>query len=160
MIERLQAQRACIDWAAAHLAAAQPPVVLELGLGSGRTYDHLRQSLPGARILVFDLAVNAHPACVPPDEDLVLGDVTRTLPALRPELAGRVGLVHADIGTADHELNQRIAASLAPLMATLLQADGLLLSNRQELGAIGLRALPMPDGAAVGHCFLFRRPPA
>ena len=32
--------------------------VIELGLGNGRTYDHLRERLPGRRIIAFD-RVNA-----------------------------------------------------------------------------------------------------
>ena len=41
-IRRLEAQRACLDRAAA-LIAGIDGAVLELGLGNGRTYDHLRE---------------------------------------------------------------------------------------------------------------------
>ncbi|MGH6887075.1 MAG: class I SAM-dependent methyltransferase, partial [Geminicoccales bacterium] len=41
-IRRLEAQRACLDLAAARIADLPGPV-LELGLGNGRTYDHLRE---------------------------------------------------------------------------------------------------------------------
>ena len=32
--------------------------VLELGLGNGRTFDHLRERLPGRRIVAFDRALS------------------------------------------------------------------------------------------------------
>jgi hypothetical protein len=44
-IRRLEAQRACLGYAAAQIRAIAGPV-LELGLGNGRTYDHLRELLP------------------------------------------------------------------------------------------------------------------
>ena len=57
--------------------------VLEIGLGNGRSYDHLRARLVGSRtILAFDFALAAHPACVPPADCLILGDMRETLPAL------------------------------------------------------------------------------
>ena len=54
-IRRLEAQRACLDRAAA-LVRGVPGPVLELGLGNGRTYDHLRARLPGRDIFVFERA--------------------------------------------------------------------------------------------------------
>ena len=59
MIDRLCAQRACLDWAAGRLARREPGLVVELGLGSGRTFDHMRQRLPARRLLVFDLELHA-----------------------------------------------------------------------------------------------------
>ena len=47
-IRRLEAQRACLALAAGRIGGLPGPV-LELGLGNGRTYDHLRELLPGAR---------------------------------------------------------------------------------------------------------------
>jgi hypothetical protein len=58
-IRRVQAQRACLD-RAAELIADVPGPVLELGLGNGRTYDHLREQLPARRIFVFERLVQAH----------------------------------------------------------------------------------------------------
>ena len=43
-IRRLQAQRACLD-RAAELVRDLPGPVVEIGLGNGRTYDHLRRRL-------------------------------------------------------------------------------------------------------------------
>ena len=49
-IRRLEAQRACLDLAA-RLIEGLEGEILELGLGNGRTYDHLRQLLPGSKNL-------------------------------------------------------------------------------------------------------------
>ena len=64
-IRRLEAQRACLNRAAA-LISGIDGTVLELGLGNGRTYDHLRELFPDREIYVCERRVAAHPACVPP----------------------------------------------------------------------------------------------
>ena len=66
-IRRLEAQRACLDQAA-RLIAELDGDVLELGLGNGRTYDHLRELCPDREIYVCERLVAAHPDCVPPAE--------------------------------------------------------------------------------------------
>ncbi len=48
--------------------------ILEVGLGNGRTYDHLRDLFPRRDIYVFERQVAAHPDCVPPDDRLFLGE--------------------------------------------------------------------------------------
>ena len=80
-IRRLQAQRSCLDDAARRIAGL-PGIVFELGLGNGRTYDHLREVLPDREIYVFERRVAAHPDCVPPDDKLFLGNVEETLPGV------------------------------------------------------------------------------
>ncbi len=59
VIRRLQAQRACLNKAAG-LVGGLPGAVLELGLGNGRTFDHLREILPGREIFVLEREVAAH----------------------------------------------------------------------------------------------------
>ena len=84
-IRRLEAQRACLELAA-DLVAGLDGEVLELGLGNGRTYDHLRKLFPHRKIYVCERTVAAHPDCVPPPELLLLGDMRETLPAAAPGL--------------------------------------------------------------------------
>ena len=79
-IRRLEAQRACLN-RAAELIRGIDGIVLELGLGNGRTYDHLRELFPDRDIYVCERRVAAHPDCVPPPERLILGDMRETLPA-------------------------------------------------------------------------------
>ena len=52
-IRRLEAQRRCLNHAASAVRAV-PGTVLELGLGNGRTFDHLRHLLPGRALFVSD----------------------------------------------------------------------------------------------------------
>ncbi len=82
------AQRACLDHAA-RLIAALPGPVLELGLGNGRTYDHLRTLLPEREIFVFERALAADLPALPDAAHLVLGDFRDTLPAARARLGAR-----------------------------------------------------------------------
>jgi hypothetical protein len=153
-IRRLEAQRACLDRAAALIAALAGPV-LELGLGNGRTYDHLRTILPGRDIFVFERAVAAHPDCVPPADRLILGDVRDTLPAARDRFAGSAALAHIDIATGETEASRALAASLAQLIAPLLRPGAVVVSE-PPLVLAGWRALELPAEVRSGRYHLYR----
>lgn len=152
-IRRMQAQRDCLSWAAAAVAG-RAGVVLELGLGNGRTYDHLRECLPGREIYVFERCVSAHPACIPPADRLFLGEVAETLPLAAARLGRSAVLVHSDLGTGDDAANAALAATVGPLLAPLLAAGGVVVSNhRYEVR--GWTALPDLPGIAPGRYFLY-----
>jgi hypothetical protein len=151
-IRRLEAQRACLDLAAARVAG-RPGVIFELGLGNGRTFDHLREKLPGRQIIVFDRQVAAHPACIPIESCLVLGDISETLPRACERYHGEVVLVHSDIGSGDEASNARIAAFLSKTLPPALAPGALVLSD-QELSLPGARSLPLPEGVKPGRYFL------
>ena len=55
-IRRVTAQRTVLDHVCGLVEALEGPV-LELGLGNGRTYDHLRALFPGRDIYVFERTV-------------------------------------------------------------------------------------------------------
>ena len=154
-IRRLEAQRACLNHAA-ELVRDIDGVVLELGLGNGRTYDHLRELFPDRDIYVCERRVAAHPDCVPPPERLVLGEMRETLPALHGRLGGRVVLAHFDVGTGDAAANLALAAELTPLIGPLLRAGAMLVAD-PRIEAPGLLALPLPGGIAPGRYHLYRR---
>lgn len=132
-----------------------PGPVLELGLGNGRTYDHLRELLPEREIFVFDRRVAAHPDCVPDAGHLFLGDILEQLPVAAARLGGTVALTHSDIGTGVAERDARMAAALGPRLKPLIRPGGLVLSD-QELSVGAWRALPLPDGVAEGRYFMYR----
>jgi len=155
LIRRLEAQRACLNLAA-EIIRDIDGVVLELGLGNGRTYDHLRELFHDRDIYVCDRRVAAHPDCVPPPERLILGDMRETLPALRCQLDGRVALVHFDVGTGDAAANLAIAAELTPHIVPLLCRGGVLVSD-PSINAPELAPLPLPDGIAPERYHLYRR---
>jgi len=156
VIERLQAQRACLDWAVQAVAAIEGPV-LEIGLGNGRTYDHLRARLAGARtILAFDLVLAAHPACVPPEDCLILGDMRATLPSLPARGIAPAALAHADIGSGETVETAARAAWLAAHLPELLHPQGIVLSD-QPLETPGLAELDPPPGTARARYHVYRR---
>ncbi|TIX46309.1 MAG: hypothetical protein E5V36_02035, partial [Mesorhizobium sp.] len=68
-IRRMTAQRDILDHVCAEVAKMEGPV-LELGLGNGRTFHHLRERLPGRRIVAFDRALAAHASSIPEAENL------------------------------------------------------------------------------------------
>jgi S-adenosyl-L-methionine methyltransferase len=154
-IRRLEAQRACLDRAAA-LIAELPGLVLEFGLGNGRSYDHLRERLPSRDIYVLDRQVAAHPACIPPADRLLLGDFRDTAPAAARRFAGQAALIHADLGSGDEAASRALAELLRPHWQALLRAGGILVSD-QPAAASGLVALGLPAGVAPGRYFFFRR---
>lgn len=154
-IRRLQAQRACLDWATGEIAR-QPGIVLELGLGNGRTYDHLRHRCGARRaIFAFDRHLAAHPACIPDNEHLVLGDFKTTLPAFATAHAHQAVMIHADIGSGDEAANVALARWLGPVLPPLA-ADGALILCDQELDTPALTKLTLPPDVPPGRYFVYR----
>lgn len=153
-IRRLEAQRACLDLAAGLIAELDGDV-LELGLGNGRTYDHLRQLFPDRTIYVCERRLAPHPDCIPPAQLLLLGDMRDTLRTARQPLGGRVALAHLDPATGDVAASRALAAELAPLILPLLRPGGVLVSEpaiaRDELSPV-----PLPESVAPGRYNLYR----
>lgn len=154
-IRRLKAQRACLNSVAEAISGLEGPV-FELGLGNGRTYDHLREILPAREIFVFEREVAAHPDCIPDDAHLFLGDFHDTLPRAAERFAGQVALIHADFGSANPGRDARLAAFIAEYLPIALRAGGLALADRDVSFTRG-EALAPPDSVAPGVYFLYRR---
>lgn len=152
VIRRLMAQRDILDLVCADLRDLDGPV-MELGLGNGRTYDHLREKLPGRRIVAFDRALAAHKGSTPEGEDLVLGEISETARAF----AGiGAALVHADIGTGYDDKDAVTLTWLPDLVASLLRPGGIAVSGL-PLDHPGLEALPLPGSVPSGRYHLYRR---
>ncbi len=154
VIRRLEAQRACLNLAAEEIRDLPGPV-LELGLGNGRTYDHLREILPDREIFVFERKVAADPDCVPDAGHLLLGDIHETLPAAVTRFGPSVALVHSDMGTGDAESNRQLAGFLAARLPGLLRPGGVVISD-QDMRLEGCAALPLPEGVKPGRYFISR----
>jgi hypothetical protein len=153
-IRRLTAQRDCLNHAAG-LIAGVDGVILELGLGNGRTFDHLRQIVPERDIYVFERQVAAHPDCVPGADRLILGDVQEGLVRRRERFAGRVALTHIDLANGDTVSSDRLFAAIAALLRPLMAPGGVIVSER-ELHATLWARLPVPDGVPHGRYWLYR----
>jgi len=154
-IRRLKAQRACLELAA-DLVGEMDGEVIELGLGNGRTYDHLRKLFPNRKIYVCERNVAAHPDCIPPAGLLLLGDMRETLPAVRSRFADRMVLAHLDAGNGDAEASKTMAGEITPLIVPLLRLNGVLVSE-PGLAAAELCALPLPAGIEPGRYNVYRR---
>ena len=154
-IRRLEAQRACLDMAAELVGGLDGPA-LELGLGNGRTYDHLRELCPDRQIYVCERRVAAHPDCVPPPEFLLLGDMRDTLRAAREWLEGRIALAHLDTASGDVAASRALAVELVPLIVPLLR-QGAVLVSEPSIAAAELARLEPPEGVAAGRYNLYRR---
>lgn len=131
--------------------------MLELGLGNGRTFDHLRERFPGRDIYVFDLEIAAHPACIPDAAHTRLGDFRETLPAFGREGRAKAVLAHADIGSPDRARDAALAAWLGPALAPVM-ASGAIVATDRALTAVDWPALPLPAGVAAGDYYMYRVP--
>ncbi len=140
MRRRLTAQIEGLNWAAGKIADLEGDV-LELGLGNGRTYDHLREILPGRRIWVIDRVLQPHPSCVPPEADFLEGEAEQMLAALKDKGA-KIALAHYDFGFGVKELDVAEGARLSPLITALMIPGGLAVSQQP---LVGLTQISGPD---------------
>ncbi len=151
MLRRLTAQRDGLNWAAEQIDALDGDV-LDMGLGNGRTFDHLREILPDRRIWVMDRVLQCHPDSTPPPEDFLQGEAE---PMLR-KLAGagpHIALAHYDFGRGIKHEDVAEAARLSPLIAKVMRPGGLLISG-QPLE--GFQPVSGPDSIAPDRYLFYR----
>ena len=67
---------------------------------------------------------------MPDAAHLILGDIRRTLPAVRARLPGPAALAHSDIGTGDAARNAALAAWLAATLPTLLAPGAWVIADQ------------------------------
>lgn len=154
------AQRDSIDLAARWLAG-EDGLIVEFGLGGGRSYSHLRERFPGREIFCFDRRVFAPPDSRPPDSHLYVGDLSLLLadPALHARFAGRAMLIHSDIGIGSPE-DSVSSHALVDRVHGWLRPRGLLLCD-QELSlepVWGLEPVDVQGHVEHAHRFhVYRR---
>jgi hypothetical protein len=153
-IARMQAQRDCLNFLKSTIDAVPGPI-FEVGLGNGRTYDHLRELFPGRDIYVFERKVAAHPDCIPPDDRLFLGEAREAILRAAAELGACGALIHTDLGTGDHVANMAMGLWLGPALDRLAAPGGYVLAN-QPLDVARWQRLPDPPGVAKDRYFLYR----
>lgn len=151
MLRRLAAQRDGLNWAAAQLAG-QPGDALDLGLGNGRTYDHMREILPDRRIWVIDRVLQCHPSSTPPKQDFLEGEAEPMLERLR-ESGARILLAHYDLGFGVKEKDVAEAARLSPMIAAIMAPGGLLISGQP---LVGFTQITGPDSIAPDRYLFYR----
>lgn len=153
-IARMKAQRDCLNFLKPAIDALPGPI-LEVGLGNGRTYDHLRDLFPGRDIFVFERKVAAHPDCIPPDDRLFLGEANESIPRAADKLGATAALIHTDLGTGDHEANVEMGRWLGPALDALAAKGSYVLAN-QTLDVARWQRQPDPPGVPEGRYFLYR----
>jgi S-adenosyl-L-methionine methyltransferase len=152
-ILRLIAQRDILNHVARDLTLPPDGAILEIGLGNGRTYSHLREVFPGRRIIAFDRTVGSHADSTPAPSDLVLGEIRDTAPALAGQGAA---LVHADIGTGYDDRDAVTLTWLPGLVVSLLAQGGVAISGL-PLSHAALTPLDLPQGIKGDRYFLYRK---
>src|SRR5262249_51214749 len=128
------AQRDCLNDLARRLAG-RPGPILELGLGNGRTYDHLRSLFPANPIYVFDRELAAHPDCIPPAERALVGDFRDTIPGALARIGAPAILAHGDFGSADAARTAQLAAFVGPAIDPLLAPGAFVVSDQRMMVA-------------------------
>lgn len=154
LLFRIDAQHKSLGWAFGEIEGV-PGVIFELGLGHGRTYDHMRRHLPGREIFVFDREIDCFADCVPDDAHLVLGQLADTLPAARVRFGGQAILVNSDVGTYDEAYNVAIAELVSRHLPPLLAPGAIVLSDL-PLTLAGMRSLRLPPGAHDDRLSIYR----
>ncbi len=159
-IRRLHAQVTCLN-AARTLVAPLPGAIYELGLGNGRTYDHLRAIFPDRIIVVFESdskAANEYATSKGKGILLCLGDVEVTLAERSLVLPSPVALVHNDLGDWNHDAQVARSARIVPLLAPHLASGAIFVSN-VPLDAEHLVKLNVPLGIRPDKYHMYRHQP-
>lgn len=151
MIRRLTAQRDGLNWAAGESAGIAGDA-LDLGLGNGRSYDHLRQILPDRRIWVIDRVLQCHPSCVPPEADFLQGEAQPMLDRLAAS-GHRIALAHYDFGFGVKEKDVAEAAALSPAIAKVMAPGGIIVSGQPLKGFEEIKG---PEGIQPGRYMFYR----
>jgi hypothetical protein len=151
-IRRMSAQRDILNDLAPRIAGLSG-LILEFGLGSGRSFDHLCEHCPGRRIVVFESVVNEGPTWRPPPADTIVGDIRET--SLR-FADGCAALIHADIESGIEAVDAELASWLPAVVARLLAPGGYAASGA-PLADPRLVPQPLPAGVREGRYHVVRR---
>ena len=154
MIQRVVAQCTLIDRAVELVGRISGPV-LELGLGNGRTYDHLRNRFQEREVFVFDRELASHPDSRPDAPHFIQGDFRETLPKALAIIGSGAAVAHCDVGSHDAQASRALAATIAPLLGALMTHGGIVLAD-QPMSHPEFRALPLPDDLEPLSYFAYR----
>lgn len=154
-IRRLTAQKTLLEDVIGRIGHLEGPI-LELGLGNGRTYDHLRELLPDREIFVFDRELSCHPSCAPDGTHMILGEIRDTLAFCGPRIGGQAALIHADLGSGDPTTDLATSSWLSPLVDLHVKAGGYALSGL-ALDLPDFNEETLPDGIQPGRYHLYRK---
>ncbi|WP_027487778.1 class I SAM-dependent methyltransferase [Allorhizobium undicola] len=152
-INRMSAQRDMLNHIRDHCELPPESTILEIGLGNGRTFNHIRENFPHRRIVAFDRQLGAHKSSIPDDGNLVLGEIDR---AGKPFMTGEAAFVHADIGTGYPEKDAVTLTWLPSMVAAMLLPGGYALSGL-PLDNAQLQPLPVLPHIEPDRYFFYRK---
>lgn len=157
-IRRMEAQRACIELSA-RLAAALEGPVLELGLGLGRTYDHLLETFPDREVYVVDDHMKPAHGILPKAPLAIKGDVAEVLPRLAEDRGALFAIVHSDLGGSlwdDLTPDVPLMRCLSKWLPRVTVPGAVIISNlplESSFFAVG----ELPSGVRKRKIFLYHR---
>jgi hypothetical protein len=132
LVRRMQTQRAVLNLAIDRVkSAGLDGSIVELGLGSGRTFDHLRENFPGRTLVTFDWQMEATKDCFPEKNQFIKGEILKTFPKFAQGKNSTCCLLHIDIGTRDRQRDRELYSSLCESIVSILCENGLLVSDRE-----------------------------
>lgn len=137
-----------------------PGPVFELGLGNGRTFDHLRTLTPEREIYVFDSVIVEQTRSALEPERLIVGDVRGTLPAFLANTSRKAALIHNDlddIGGNSADQQRALCYWLSPLIRDAAAPGAVVVSNTR-LDLDDWNKIQLPDGHAPDRYFMYQRP--
>jgi len=148
VIRRLTAQRDCLGWA---IERAPEGPVLDIGLGNGRTYNHLCEIAPERDIWSIDRAMKAHPSSIPPPHLYLEGEAVDMIAELAVRIGKTISLAHYDLGIGVPEKDRPLADAVGAILETVLAPGGLIVTNAKF---DGFEMLSTPDGVPEGRYFI------
>lgn len=151
MMRRLTAQKVGLEWAAETTKDAVGDA-LEIGLGNGRTYDHMREILPDRRVWVIDRILQCHPSCIPPEENFLQGEAEAMLTKLKAAKS-QIILAHYDCGMGIKEKDVAEAAMLSPMITDVMAKGGIIVSGQP---LVGITQLDGPSDIAPDRYYFYQ----
>ena len=153
-IRRLQAQKIALDWSAEKIHK-QPGVVLEFGLGNGRTFDHIRKLLPQRDIYVFERKIAAHPDCIPHPAFQFVGDFMDSIPRAIETVRKERSIGSFGYWDRGKNTSLALAKKVAPFIEKLLCVNAIVVSD-QEVERWRPYKLQLPGGISENRIHLYR----
>jgi len=151
MMRRLTAQKLGLEWAV-EMTAGLSGDALEIGLGNGRSYDHLREIAPDRRIWVIDRILQCHHSCVPPAEYFLQGEAGDMLARLASKNR-QIIVAHYDCGMGIKEKDVAEAATLSPMIAAVMAPNGIIISGQP---LVGVTQVDGPNGIAPDRYYFYK----
>ena len=151
MMRRLAAQKTGLEWCVEQIKSITGDFV-EIGLGNGRSYDHLREIAPDKKIWVLDRILQCHPSCVPPKDSFLQGEANEVMTQMKSDNIG-ISLAHYDFGIGVKDKDEAEAAALSPLIKDIMVKDGLLMSCQP---LVGFTQIEGPAEIPTGRYYFYK----